>query len=123
MGKPGTPEALARARSQRTPFTEVRDGRLLRQLRYAFVCSNGRPQSTTELLPICYAVESTFGQIKSWHYEMLGRAAGRVCKPIGRAATRGRPIIWEPIPDQLELRGFMGRARRRRERRGEPGPV
>ena len=43
MGKPGTPAALEKARSRRTPFTEIRDGRLLRQLRFAFTVSRGKP--------------------------------------------------------------------------------
>src|SRR5262249_5393549 len=117
MGKPGTPALLDRARSRRTPFTDVRDGRLLKQLRYAFIASNGKPLSTAELLPICYAIETAWGEIKTWHRINLRRAAKRVARPIGRATTRGRPIIWEPIPELMELRSFVARAQRRRERR------
>jgi|AmaraimetFIIA100_FD_contig_61_899910_length_635_multi_5_in_0_out_0_1 hypothetical protein len=123
MGKPGTPAALEKTRSRRTPFTEIRDGRLLRQLRFAFTVSRGKPQSTAELLPICYAIESTFGQIKPWHRINVRRAAKRVARPIGRATTRGSPIIWEPIPELLEARGFVARAQRRREHRRKQGQV
>ena len=117
MGKPGTPALLEKARSRRAPFTDVRDGRLLRQIRFAFTASHGKPRSTAELLPICYATETAFGEIKSWHREMVRRTARRVCRPIGRATTRGSPIIWEPIAELMELRSFAGRARRRREHR------
>jgi len=117
MGKPGTPAAMERARSQRTPFTEIRDGRLLSQLRFAFIASKGKPLSTADLLPICYATESAFGQIKTWHRINVRKAAKRVCRPIGRATTRGSPIIWEPIPELMELRSYAARAQRRREHR------
>jgi hypothetical protein len=119
MGKPGTPALLEKARSCRTPFTEIRDGRLLKQLRFAFTASHGKPLSTAELLPICYAIESAFGQIKTWQRINLRRAAKRVARPIGRATSRGRPIIWEPIPEAMELRGFVARAQRRRDARNK----
>ena len=83
MGKPGTPALMERARSKRAPFTEIRDGKLLRQIRYAFVASHGKPLTTGELLRSCYPTQCVWGEIKQWHYEMVGRAARRVCKPLG----------------------------------------
>ena len=48
MGGRGRDAAhLARARAKRAPFTDPRDGRLFRQIRFAFILSKGAPLSTT----------------------------------------------------------------------------
>jgi hypothetical protein len=111
---------MARARAKRAPFTDPRDGRLFRQIRFAFTVSRGEPLSTTKLLQSCYPMEHLWGEIQSWHRASIARAARRVATPIARATTPGRPLIWKAIPELMELRSPISRSRRRREasRRG-----
>ena len=53
MGGSGRDAAhMERARAKRAPFTDPRDGRLFRQIRFAFTVSGGNPLSTTDLLNI-----------------------------------------------------------------------
>ena len=116
MGGRGRDAAhLARARAKRAPFTDPRDGRLFRQIRFAFCLSRGRPLSTTDLLKYCYVIEHLWGELRSWHRSSVARAARRVATPIGRATTPGRPIIWKTVPELMELRSPTGRWRRRRK--------
>jgi len=57
MGGRGRDSAhMARARAKRAPFTNARDGRVKRQVRWAFWMSGGSPMTTTELLRHCYFV-------------------------------------------------------------------
>jgi hypothetical protein len=54
MGGRGRDAAhMARARARRAPFTDPRDGRIFRQIRFAFTLSRGEPLSTTKLLKWC----------------------------------------------------------------------
>ena len=106
---------MAKARAKRAPFTDPRDGRLFRQIRFAFTVAGGHPLSTTDLLKYCYAMEHLWGEIQSWHRTNIARAARRVATPIGRATTPGRPLIWKAIPDLMPLRNPLSRRKRRRE--------
>jgi hypothetical protein len=106
---------MAMARAKRAPFTDPRDGRLFRQIRFAFTVSGGHPLSTTDLLKYCYAMEDLWGEIQSWHRTNIARAARRVAIPVGRATTPGRPLIWKAIPDLMPLRNPLSRRKRRRE--------
>ena len=116
MGGRGRDAAhMTRVRAKRAPFTDPRDGRLFRQIRFAFAVSRGEPLSTTKLLKSCYAFEHLWGDIRSWHRTNVGRVARRVAIPIGRAPTRGRPLIWKAVPELMELRSPIIRWRRRRE--------
>ena len=121
MGGSGRDAAhMERARAKRAPFTDPRDGRLFRQIRFAFTVSGGNPLSTTDLLKYCYVIEHLWGELRSWHRTNVARAARRVATPIGRATTPGRPLIWKAVPELMELRSLPGRWRHRRaaSRRG-----
>jgi hypothetical protein len=105
MGGRGRDAAhMARARAKRAPFTDPRDGRLFRQIRFAFTVSRGEPLSTTKLLKSCYPIEHLWGRLRSWHRTNVTRAARRVAITIGRATTPGRPLIWKAVPELMELR-------------------
>jgi hypothetical protein len=113
MGGRGRDAAgMARARAKRAPFTDPRDGRLLRQIRTAFTLSRGEPLSTPDLVKCCYVVEHLCGEVRSWHRTNVARAAKQVATPVGRASTRGRPIVWRPVPELMEQRSPMHRWRR-----------
>jgi hypothetical protein len=108
-------EHMQRMRAKRSPFTDPRDGRLFRQIRFAFDVSSGEPLSTTKLLQSCYPIEHLWGEIRTWHRANIARAARRVAISIGRASSPGRPLIWKAVPELMELRGPISRWRRRRE--------
>ena len=44
------------------------------------------------------AIRYISGGLKSWHRSNVARAARRVAVPIGRGTTKGRPILWRPVP-------------------------
>jgi hypothetical protein len=119
-GRGRDPAHMERARAKRAPFTDPRDGRLFRQIRFAFTVSGGNPLSTTDLLKYCYVIEHLWGELRSWHRTNVARAARRVATPIGRATTPGRPLIWKAVPELMELRSPSGQWRHRRaaSRRG-----
>jgi hypothetical protein len=66
----------------------------LSAIEFAFFVSHGEPLTTTKLMRACYAYEDILGKIKPWHRTNTIKAARKVATPIGRATTRGRPIIW-----------------------------
>jgi hypothetical protein len=119
MGGKGRGAAhMARMRAKRSPFTEPRDGRLFRQIRFAFTFSRGEPLSTTNLLKSCYPVEHLWGELRSWHRTNVARAARRVAITIGRATTPGRPLVWKAVPELMELRSPITRRRLREATEG-----
>jgi hypothetical protein len=69
MGGRGRDAAhMRRMRARRAPFTNARDGRVKRQVRWAFWMSRGAPLTTTQLLRHCYPVETIWGErYRSWH--------------------------------------------------------
>jgi hypothetical protein len=118
-------------RANRGPFSDPRDGRLLRQIRFAFWCweapprlrPNDAPQEVTTayLMSYCYPVEHYEGRLKSWHRTNTIKAARQVAIPVrrrvGKGAGSGRPFVWEPISEEaLNERSWQGRLRRRQER-------
>ena len=67
---------MERVRAKRAPFTDPRDGRLFRQIRFAFTVSG--VLSTTDLLKYCYVIEHLWGELRTWHRTNVARAARRV---------------------------------------------
>jgi len=104
-GRP--PEHMARMRARRRPFTAPRAGRLLNAIQIAFLLSRGEAISTSRLVKSCYPVAHIFGGLKSWHRSNVVRAARRVAQPIGRASTRGRPLVWRPMPRWPDEGAFL----------------
>ena len=94
---------MARIRARRAPFTNARDGRVKRQVRWAFWMSRGAPLTTTELLKHCYGPVHLWGEkTKSWHRSNVCRAAVLVAIRVGRAKSPGRPILWSPRPELMQ---------------------
>jgi hypothetical protein len=123
MGKPGDAARMAKMRARRAPFTDARDGRLKSQVRWAFTCSllfgRGGPLTTTDLLKRCYVGEWLLDKkFKSWHRTNVVRAADLVAIRVGRATSRGRPIVWSPRPEFLQDRRWVGLKRRRAPKAG-----
>jgi hypothetical protein len=88
------PEHMEQMRARRRPFSDPRAGRLLSSIEFAFFLSGGEPISTTELVKSCYPAEHILGGLKSWQRSNVVRAAWLVANPIGRASTRGRPLVY-----------------------------
>src|SRR6516225_9025861 len=120
--EPRGPEHMAKMKAARGPYSDPRDTHIARMIRYAFECSNGKPLSTGQLVEQIYGWQLRVkGKPKrSYHYEAIRRALRKVATPIGRASTRGRSVLWQPIPELLEQRSLTGRTNRKRKRRGLP---
>jgi hypothetical protein len=110
MGGRGRDSAdMAKARAKRAPFTNARDGRVKRQVRWAFWISRGAPLTTTELLRRCYFIATFWGEkYRSWHRTNVCRAADLVAVRVGRAHSPGRPIVWLPRPELMQDRRWVG---------------
>jgi hypothetical protein len=103
MRKPGDEARMAEMRARRAPFTDARDGRLKRQIRWAFWWSGGKPLTTTELVQQCYwSLNLQREKIKSWHRTNVSRVADLLAIRIGRATSQGRPIMWSPRPELMQ---------------------
>ena len=120
--EPRGPEHMAKMKAARGPYSDPRDTHIARMIRYAFECSNGKPLSTGQLVNEIYGWQLRLkGKAKqSYHYEAIRRALRKVAVPIGRASTRGRSTLWQPIPELLEQRSWVGRTYRKRKRQGLP---
>jgi len=69
-----------------------REGRVMRQVRRAFVAAGGNPLSTSEIMPWIYPQLTSY---KHWHRWSARRALLRYAEPIGRSQSgRGQPVIW-----------------------------
>ena len=68
-----------------------REGRVQRAVRRCFIASDGAPRCAADLLRWAYPELEHY---KRWHRWSVRRAVLRYAVPIGRANTRGRPIIW-----------------------------
>jgi len=120
MGRPGDDARMAKMRARRAPFTDARDGRLKRQIRWAFRLSGGEPLTTTELVKKCYwRVNLQVEKIKSWHRTNVSRVADLLAIRIGRATSQGRPIMWSPRPELMQDRRWVGLKHRRSSRSTE----
>jgi len=115
-------EHMAKIKAARGPYSDPRDTHIASMIRYAFERSNGKPLSTGQLVEQIYDWQLRVqGKLKkSYHYEAVRRALRKVAVPIGRSSTRGRSVLWQPIPELLEQRSLTGRTNRKRKRRGLP---
>ena len=106
--EPRGPEHMAKMKAARGPYSDPRETSCAKSGGPS-KSSNGRPLSTGSL------VEKVFGwQLrlngkpkKSYHYQSIRRALGKVATPIGRASTTGRSVLWQPD----ERMGLRDRAR------------
>ena len=107
---------------RRAPFTDPREGRLLRQIRWAFEVRAVDVLTTHDLLEWCYAAPairrlmiSRTGKPQSWPREMVKRAALKVCTPIGRSPKgSGRPTMWRRDPERMRSEAQRVRAQQRK---------
>jgi len=100
---------MAKMRARRAQFTDPRDGRLKKQIRWAFRLSGGEPLTTTELVERCYwSVSLRREKIKSWHRTNVSRVAALLAIRVGRASSQGRPIMWSPRPELMQDRRWVG---------------
>jgi hypothetical protein len=112
---------MERARAKRAPFANARDGRVKRQVRWAFWMSRGAPLTSTQLLRECYPmVFLTSERYRSWHRSNVCRTADLVAIRIGRAKTPGRPILWSPRPEVMKDWRWVGLKRERKPESGLP---
>jgi hypothetical protein len=111
---------MAKMRARRAPFTDPRDGRLKKKIRWAFWWAGGKPLTTTELVERCYwSVNLQREKIKSWHRTNVSRVADLLAIRIGRATSQGRPIMWSPRPELMQDRlGARQQKRNGNYRRG-----
>jgi hypothetical protein len=71
----------------------------------------------------CYSWEYHCGKLKSWHRTNTIKAARKVAIPrrrTGKGAGKGWGFVWEPIPEALAERSWIGKANRKRKRQGLP---
>src|SRR5215467_13035473 len=109
MGRPGDDARMAKMRARRAPFTDPRDGRLKKKIRWAFWWSGGKPLTTTELVERCYwSVNLQHQRIESWHRTNVSRVTDLLAIRIGRATSQGRPIMWSPRPELTQDRRWVG---------------
>jgi hypothetical protein len=120
--EPRSPEHMAKMKAARGPYSDPRDTYIASMIRCAFERSHGNPLSTASWLR-----RFTIGNFriqgkakKSYHYQAIRRALRKVAAPVGRASTRGRSTLWQPIPELLEQRSWLGHANRTRKRQGLP---
>ena len=118
--EPRAPEHMAKMKAARGPYSDLRDSHIASMIRYAFERSYGKPLSTGQLVKEIYDWQLRVqGKLKkSYHYEAVRRALRKVAVPIGRSSTRGRSVLWQPIPELLEQRTWIGRTNRKRKRQG-----
>jgi hypothetical protein len=70
-----------------------REGRVMRQVRRAFIANGGKPRCMSELVAWAYPGLKHF---ECWHRWSVRRALLKIAKPIGRSSVgRGAPGIWE----------------------------
>jgi hypothetical protein len=51
------------------------------------------------------------GEARVWRRVNTLKALRKVAIPVGRLTSRGRPILWQPVPELLALRSPIGRRR------------
>jgi hypothetical protein len=116
---------------RRGPFTDPRQGSILKQIDNAYTSHGTDTLDASVLMDWAYGprvirkkfMRSRTGKPQLWPYEMLRRALRKVATPIGRSPKgSGRPIIWKLDPARAELRSWKGRLNRKRARQGL-GPI
>jgi len=118
MPRGRTADQLSKIRARRGPLSDVRRGRLICQVEFAFLVSKGKPLTTAEVMDYCYPAQrlSVMGGFKSWHRTNTIRVLRRVATPIGRrsgkGAGKGRPLVWAMDVEQIKRLSLMGRLKR-----------
>jgi hypothetical protein len=93
---------------------------LQQQILYEFRGSNGRDFTTSDIVDRAYFWQRWEKKIgtQKWHRANVTRALKKVAIPIGRSPKgRGRPMLWQAIPELIEARSWKGRLERRQQRK------
>ena len=116
---------IMQIRSKRGPNSDPRDGRVFRQIRHAAQgIDPNQPITTRQLIEYCYPREMMAGTLKPWMRKYVIRQAKKVAIPLrrkGLGSGRGRPFVWTPIEEKMELRSHIGKWRRRQARKAKQG--
>jgi hypothetical protein len=108
-------------RKRRGPFTDPRQGSILRQIDNCFTAHNTDTLDASVLMEWAYGpkiirnkcMRSRMGKRQKWLYESLKRALLKVATPIGRSPKgSGRPTLWKLDPERAALRGSRKRDRK-----------
>jgi hypothetical protein len=99
--EPRGQEHMEKMKAARGPYSDPRDTYIARTIRYAFESSRGNPLSTGQLVKEIYGWQLRVERkpLRSWHYQNVRRALRKVATPIGRASTRGRSVLWQPMSE------------------------
>jgi hypothetical protein len=73
-----------------------REGRVMRQVRRAFIAAGGEPLCIGDVLPWVYPRVDRFEHWRRWS---VRRALLRYAVPIGRSGGSGRPVVWRQTSD------------------------
>ena len=75
-------------------YLKTRNGRIKRAIRRAFIVSEGKPLSTTDLRAWAYPRGRGGYRNGDAQCERIRRAADGLCERVGHADTVGKPILW-----------------------------
>ncbi len=78
----------------------ARVGRVQRQVRRAFIATNGRPIQIGDLLPRAFPQAKTYAR---WMRKSVQRAIPKFGVSLGRINARGRPSLYAPKPELARL--------------------
>jgi hypothetical protein len=95
---------------RRGPFTDPREGRLLKQIRAAFIAKHVEVLSSSVLLEWGYGppvIRKLAGSPK-WHRENIKRSALKICTPIGFARSINHSTKREPLSSDAGLSLTLG---------------
>jgi hypothetical protein len=119
-----TAEQLKKIGARRGPFTDPREGRVLKQIHSAFIALDVEVLSTGVLVDWAYGpppIRKIAGN-PSWHRQHIKVAASKICTPIGRATGKGAgsgcPQMWKIDPERAKIRSRRGRWERKQQRLG-----
>jgi hypothetical protein len=102
-------------RARRGPFTDPREGRLLRVISNCFTAYNVDVLRSDILVDWCHgakAIRRLEGS-PSWHRETVKRALLKVATPVGRSPKgKGRPMLWRLDPEKAAQYGWRKKEKR-----------
>ena len=101
--EPRGPEHMAKMKAARSPYSDPRDTYIMREIRWAFESSNGRPLSTGYLVEKVFGCQLRLNGKPKKSHQSIRRALRKVATPIDRASTRGRSVLWQ-LDERMGLR-------------------
>src|SRR5215471_18783973 len=108
-------EQLKRIVARRGPFTDPREGRVIKLIHRAFETLEVDVLSTSVLQEWAFGARCIrkLAGFPSWHRQSIKLSASKICTPIGRAtgegAGSGCPQLWRIDPERAKVRSRQGR--------------